>query len=266
MRKWRLLWHPDLPGAVQMAIDEALFRLADPETEPALRFYTWREPTLSLGFFQHYKRVVSESFLVHNKIHVVRRITGGRAVLHDREMTYALAGPLQGTFKDQSLKQTYRAIAEALNRGLEKLGIDQPSYSEETGDAVRESRLPQCFVAVSPYEISGPSARKIIGSAQKRTRDRFLQHGSILLDFDAELQNGCILNPDRDISKKVAPLQKLLGREIPLSTLMESFTAAFAEHFDVRIEPSGLTEQEQHLVQTLTRVYESKDWTERGCR
>ncbi len=100
-----------------MAIDEALYQLADAGRAPVLRFYTWANPTLSLGFFQNYKRVVSESFIVHNNIDVVRRITGGRAVLHQDEVTYALAGPLTNRFENQSLQETYRLIAQALNRG-----------------------------------------------------------------------------------------------------------------------------------------------------
>jgi lipoate-protein ligase A len=264
MDSWRLLVQPELPGYRQMAIDEALYLLAD---SPVLRFYTWQKPTLSLGFFQDYKRVVRESFVVHNNIDVVRRITGGRAVLHQFEVTYALAGPLKHHFANKSLQETYRLIAEALNRGLASLGVPQSFFSKDASDreALRESALPQCFVAVSRYEIA-KDARKIIGSAQKRSRERFVQHGSILLDFDVAFQNGCILNADPQIEKKVAPLNPMLARKLSLIEVLEHFRKAFEEQFHIRTEPSELDENELDLIRSLDQKYQSTEWTERRCR
>ena len=264
MDRWRLLVQPGLPGYKQMAIDEALYLLAD---SPVLRFYTWQKPTLSLGFFQEYKRVVRESFLMHNNIDVVRRITGGRAVLHQFEVTYALAGPLKDHFANKSLQETYRLIAEALNAGLKALGVPESFFSQDASrpEAMRESRLPQCFVAVSRYEIA-QDARKIIGSAQKRSRDRFVQHGSILLDFNVAYQNGCILNSDSQIEKKVAPLKPMLGRDISLAEVVKHFTGAFEAQFQIKTEPSELHKNEQDLIRSLEQTYRSPEWTERGCR
>lgn len=265
MRKWRLLIHPDLPGPTQMAIDEALYLQANPARPPVLRFYTWQTPTLSLGFFQNYKRVVSEPFIRHNKIAVVRRITGGRAVLHDRELTYALAGALTHEFGNQSLKETYSVIAQALNLGLQSLGIEEAYSSGDHAHALRQSGLPQCFVAVSQYEIS-KGDRKMIGSAQKRARDRFVQHGSILLNFDKRLQNGCILNPDPAIEEKIAPLSWILQRELQWEQLIPHFIKGFEQQFGVELELSELTDQERKLTGALEPVYQSIEWTQSGCR
>ena len=264
---WRLFIHPDLPGYRQMAIDEALYQLADFKSAPVLRFYTWQRPTLSLGFFQQYKRVVQESFVVHNNIDVVRRITGGRAVLHQWEVTYALVAPLIGIFETRSLQETYRLIADALHLGLTKTGLDDLSISMETaGDtAAQESRLPQCFVSVSQFEHAA-ATKKVIGSAQKRSRDRFLQHGSILLDFDLLFQNGCIKKPDPMIEKKVAPLNRILGRRVQISEIITNFHAAFESYFQVRIQTSEMTAQETKIADSLEHVYRSEDWTQRGCR
>jgi lipoyl(octanoyl) transferase len=264
MDRWRLLVQPGMPGYRQMAIDEALYLLAD---APVLRFYTWKKPTLSLGFFQDYKRVVSESFIMHNNIDVVRRITGGRAVLHQFEVTYALGGPLKNHFADKSLQETYLLIAEALNRGLKSLGVPHSFFSKDSSgpQARRESSLPQCFVAVSRYEIA-KDAQKIIGSAQKRSRDRFVQHGSILLDFDVAFQNGCILNPDPQIEKKVAPLNPMLGRALSLTEVVEHFSKAFEEQFQITTERSEMDKNELDLIRSLEQKYQSTEWTERGCR
>jgi lipoyl(octanoyl) transferase len=175
---WRLLVHPDLPGYRQMAIDEALYQTAEQGKPPVLRFYTWEKPTLSLGYFQDYKRVVQESFVVHNNIDVVRRITGGRAVLHQYEVTYTLAGSLENEFANQSLRETYTLIAKALDLGLKEIGVDRSLIEFDSVKNRMESRLPQCFVSVSQFEHSADT-KKVIGSAQKRSRDRFVQHGSI---------------------------------------------------------------------------------------
>ena len=264
---WRLLIHPGLPGYRQMAIDEALYACADRDRPPVLRFYTWQKPTLSLGYFQQYKRVVQESFVVHNNIDVVRRITGGRAVLHQYEVTYALAGPLTNIFANQSLRETYRLIANALNLGLQRIGLEHPSVRVDAPQdgAARESRLPQCFVSLSQFEHASET-KKVIGSAQKRSRDRFVQHGSILLDFDLSLQNGCINNPDPEIETKIAPLNREFQRNVGMEEVVSCFHGAFERTFQIRIEPSELDTREVEIAASLEPVYQSEDWTQRGCR
>ena len=262
--KWRLLLQPDLPGYRQMAIDEALYVSLESHSVPVLRFYTWESPTLSLGYFQDYKRVVSEPFCVHNNICVVRRPTGGRAVLHQFEITYAVVAPLEDEFKNLSLRETYQLISRALNLALQHLGIIESSISIETSNP-RERQAPQCFVNTSPFEITYDS-RKAIGSAQKRSRDRFLQHGSILLDFDPYLQQGCILHPDPEIVNKIAPLNPRLGHPVSFQEGAAVFTQAFREVFEVEIENSTLLPRELHLLEELERKYRSDEWTKSGCR
>ena len=246
-----------------MAIDEALYRSLEPDSLPVLRFYTWERPTLSLGYFQDYERVVSEPFVVHNKIDVVRRITGGRAVLHDIEVTYAVVS-LNTVFPSRTLQETYQLIAEALHRGLQQWGILETSLSFHA-EPRSYRQLPQCFVGVSRYEIH-QNRRKIIGSAQKRSRDRFLQHGSILLDFNATLQQGCVLQPDPEIEGKIAPLNRQLGRQLDFSEVMRQFTKGFELTFEAGLEASELTAGEAVLAAELENKYRNEDWTRSGCR
>jgi lipoate-protein ligase A len=261
---WRLLMHPGLSGARQMAIDEALFQAAKSGSRPVLRFYTWDQPTLSLGYFQSYKKVVSEAFCVHNNINVVRRPTGGRAVLHQYEVTYAVVAPLEGIFDNLSLRETYQLISKTLQHGLLKLGIDGSTVF--TGIPRRSSQhLPQCFVSLSQFELSN-GARKIIGSAQKRSRDRFLQHGSILLDFDSHLQQGCIRTPDPELKDRIAPLQNLLGRPLAFQEVSSTFAEGFAESFDSKMESSTLDPEESEFANRLEQKYRSLKWTREGCR
>jgi len=255
--------NPGLPGFRQMALDEALLTTLEPESLPLLRLYTWQNPTLSLGCFQDYKGVVCEPYIVHNKIDVVRRITGGRAVLHQHEVTYAVIAPRTGVFEGDSLRQTYQRIAEALNLAIRRLGVDESSLAWESGD-VRPS-LPQCFVTVSRYEISRDK-RKVVGSAQKRLRDRFLQHGSILLDFDSAMQSGCVNQPDPEIEKKIAPLNRQVGRKIQFEEMVEHLSRAFAASFEVEMIPSGLTPVECEAARLLEPIYLSTGWTQNQCR
>lgn len=246
-----------------MAIDEAIYRCAGPDRPPTLRFYTWTNPTLSLGCFQDYKKVVSEPFIVHNKMDVVRRITGGRSVLHHKEVTYAVVAPLAGDFQGDSLQQSYQRIAQALNLAIERLGIDQSTLSWESG--TKRSSLPQCFVTVSRYEIS-QNTRKIIGSAQKRSRDRFLQHGSILLNWDAALQQGCVKRPDPDIEARIAPLEPCLHRELGFEEVANRFAEAFESTFQVEMKRAELSSEEMEVASALEEVYRSAGWTQRRCR
>jgi lipoate-protein ligase A len=263
---WRLLVHPGLSGPAQMAIDESLFECLNPGSSPILRFYSWNAPTLSLGRFQDYKKVVAEAFCVHNNIDVVRRLTGGRAVLHHLEATYAVAAPLdRGFFRGHSLQQTYRRIAAALNRGLEMMGVQRALIAV---DAPAQHPLRgggQCFVSVSKYEIA-ENARKIIGSAQRRASDRFLQHGSILLDFDAALQSGCVNHSDPEIESKIAPLCRLLGRRLSFEEITRTFTSAFEQTLEIEFIDSQLNTQEERRVKELEAVYAADGWTRNGCR
>jgi lipoyl(octanoyl) transferase len=262
--QWRLLLHPDLPGYRQMAIDEALYLSLRSDSPPVLRFYTWNTPTLSLGYFQDYKKVVSEAFCVHNNINVVRRPTGGRAVLHEYEITYAVVAPLEGAFNSLSLRETYQLISRALNQALQQLGIKESSISLDSSSP-QKHRTPQCFVSVSQFEISN-NTRKIVGSAQKRSRDRFLQHGSILLDFDPYLQQGCILNPDLEIGSKIAPLNRLLDRSLSFQEVSSAFARVFSESFSVNMETSALLPTESDLVKELEKKHRSEEWIRKACR
>jgi lipoyl(octanoyl) transferase len=261
---WRLLLHPGLSGAANMAIDEALFLSACPDRAPVLRFYTWDVPTLSLGCFQSHKKVVSEAFCVHNNINVVRRPTGGRAVLHQYEVTYAVVAPLEGWFDRLSLRETYQLISKILQRSLQKLGVNDSIISKNPSTRSMH-RTPQCFVSLSQYELSSDT-KKIIGSAQKRSRERFLQHGSILLDFDSFLQQGCIQNPDPELADRIAPLQRLLGRTVTFQEISSTFAEVFAKSFDTKMESSDLDPAESLLANQLEQKYRNVNWIRDGCK
>lgn len=205
---------------------------------------------------------------MHNNIDVVRRLTGGRAVLHHLEVTYAVVARLdRGLFENHSLQQTYRRIAEALNLGLKMMGVDKALIAPGSGSEPQHPRAAagQCFVAISRYEI-GERARKIIGSAQKRLQDRFLQHGSILLGFDSGLQSGCVLAPDPAIESKIAPLNTLTERSLGFDEVASVFAAGFQAAFDLELQRGEISAEEARLAQDLETVYSGESWTRNGCR
>lgn len=158
-----------LPGAENMAVDESLLAQADRSGESFLRLYRWDPPCLSLGR--------NEPAVERASVATVRRPTGGRAVWHEHEVTYAVAAPLAMFGR---LRTAYCAIHERLATALRSLGADV-SLAPDRPTARLSDRPPSCFATTVGGEIL-VDGRKLVGSAQVRRRAAFLQHGSILLD------------------------------------------------------------------------------------
>lgn len=181
---WRLIAETrPRPGAENMAVDEAILETAAAgQAPPTLRFYAWDPPALSLGYFQDAEREADLAACRAEGVDVVRRPTGGRAVLHDREVTYSVIVPtglLPG-----SVVETYRKLAGGLVLGLREIGLDAAMAPERDTPGGPGSPYGACFEVPSSYEIT-VGGRKVVGSAQTRRRGVILQHGAILLEFDA---------------------------------------------------------------------------------
>lgn len=145
-----------------------------------LRIYGWSSPTISIGYGQ---KVSSEIFIdktAANKIEVVRRLTGGRAVLHDMEVTYSVVADIGGIF-GYSLNETYSVIADGLKQMLDIIGVNVEIVKGTVADRrEKEGASLPCFASTSRHEIV-VKGKKIIGSAQRREKNRFLQHGSLII-------------------------------------------------------------------------------------
>jgi lipoate-protein ligase A len=171
-----LLLDPPAAGAWNMAVDEALLEDAAAEGRCWLRFYRWQEPTLSLGYFQSYSDRRQHPASSHCP--VVRRSSGGGAILHDAEVTYSLAVP-EGHPLAANRLRTYRVVHEALVRTLARRGIGARILGE--ADRPQGGKSPfLCFQRRSRGDVL-VGGDKIAGSAQKRCRGAVLQHGSVLL-------------------------------------------------------------------------------------
>jgi len=175
---WRLLTSPPLGGPENMALDEALMARARRTGETVLRVYAWSAPTLSLGRNQRAIGVYRETALAERRIEVVRRPTGGRALLHHREITYSVTAPCE---ESGALLTEYGRINALLTSALGELGVPVVVARPLTR-AAAPSGAP-CFAEPALGELT-LNGRKLVGSAQWRDRGALLQHGSILIDDD----------------------------------------------------------------------------------
>lgn len=274
--RWRLLETGPRPGAWNMACDSALLAAAPhPGFPPTLRFFAWDPPAVSLGHHQADLTADEVAQLRTRGVEWVRRPTGGRAVFHggpDRELTYSVVAPLTEAALGQGLADSCRAIHRAIAAGLTALGIDvtlvvrPPGGPRGRGSGRGGEGAPPptsrraCFDAAVPSEIEA-AGRKLVGSAQRRTRSALLQHGSIPLAGDqsllAELWPGSL---DRGRSTTVS---EAAGRRVGYDELAACLRSAFERWLGSGLEPSALTERELAAIDALAAHPSSLDMVAR---
>lgn len=247
---------PPAPGAWNMALDEALAASVRGGGPPVLRFYRWSPACLSLGRNQPadgYPRATLE----HRGIDVVRRFTGGRAVLHDRELTYSAAvpdGALGGT------RETYAAMSLALVRGLERLGVPACLHDAAATRAPVPSLAP-CFEEPVAGEVTA-RGRKLVGSAQRRWDGVLLQHGSLPLEDDQSALAELLAGPGRRaMAVPPATLAALLGVAPTWQRLTSALADGVREALGVELAADEPTAAELAAAAALRRRYEDAAWT-----
>lgn len=162
-------------GAVNMQRDAALLRNHAPGDDPVLRIYRWSPPAVTIGYNQD-EASFNAAAAAAAGFDFVRRPTGGRAILHAEELTYAVVGTSPGPLFGSSLHDAYMTINRALVAFLAALGLEA---QVSAGESLAEARGLVCFKSAGRHEVR-VGGRKVIGSAQRRQRGVFLQHGSIL--------------------------------------------------------------------------------------
>jgi lipoate-protein ligase A len=258
---WRLIVDPPAAGAWNMAVDEALLDgcagSADRAT-PVLRLYGWRPACLSLGRTQAARGAHAPGWLRRHGVELVRRPTGGAAVLHEHERTYAVVGGLRTSPFERGVTETYESIARAIAAALGGLGIEVTLAGRRPGPAPREA-LPACFATLSAWEIVC-QGRKVVGAAQLRRRGAFLQHGSIVLRADPERLAGALgLEAPTGLPIELGSAG---GRVIGAGELDAALVEAFSRSFAVELDPSRLTEGEhERAVRLASWKYASASWT-----
>ena len=263
MDLWRIIYDPPADGAHNMAVDEALLEeTAAGRSLPTLRFYAWEPPTLSLGFAQPVADVDREA-LRRLGWGLVRRPTGGRAILHTDELTYSITAPETNPLVQGGVLESYRRISLGLIAGLRLLGVE---VQAEAGARARAAGNPVCFEIPSQYEISA-GGKKLIGSAQARRPGGVLQHGALPLcgDLARILQalSGPQLPPER-VRRRAATLGELLGRDVPWQEAADAVRRGFAEIFGIEFRAGELSEEEKTRADSLARgKYGTEEWTNR---
>ena len=268
---WRLLLDFDRPGAWHMAVDEALQTCLVPGRDrPVLRLYSWAPACLSLGYAQPVADV-DLAACARASLDLVRRPSGGRAVLHDRELTYAVVAPIDDPTVGGTIAQSYRAIAHGLLAGLHALGVAAVLAPGSPAGDLAARRSGACFAAATRHELTW-QGRKLAGSAQVRRGGVLLQHGSLLLDRGrvglADLLHsadtaGTTALADH-LASASATVADALGAGLPPAAAAAEVAPAFAAALGLTVTPDDLTPAEVALAGELCRGrYGAPAWTGR---
>lgn len=254
-----------------MAMDEALLNFVSRgEIDPVIRFYTWNPATLSIGYFQRLQKEIDIEKVNEKRFGLVRRQTGGRGVLHDKELTYSVIVPESHPNMPSTITEAYRVISQGLLEGFKNLGFETyfaVPRSKEEREKLKQPRSSVCFDAPSWYELV-VEGRKIAGSAQTRQKGVILQHGSILQDIDIdELFDMFIFKNDRLKAKmkeafveKAVAINDISDTHITLSEMEKAFEEGFKTGLNIEFKPLELSEQQLAEVKELEEKYRSDDW------
>lgn len=254
-----------------MAMDEALLNFVSRgEIDPVIRFYTWNPATLSIGYFQRLQKEIDIDKVKEKGYGLVRRQTGGRGVLHDKELTYSVIVPESHPNMPSTVTEAYKIISQGLLEGFKNLGFE--TYfaiprSKEERDKLKQPRSSVCFDAPSWYELV-VEGRKIAGSAQTRQKGVILQHGSILQDIDIDdlfdmfkFKNERLkAKMKENFVQKAVAINDISNQHITLNEMENAFEAGFKKGLNIDFKPLELTEKQLEEVQELEDKYRSEAW------
>jgi lipoate-protein ligase A len=242
---WRFIDTGSLPGAENMAIDEALLAcFSSAESSSILRLYGWNPPTFSFGRFQKPAEIIDLHRCRAHGVQVVKRITGGGVIYHGAELTYSLVCPTDfipgsGRVKEAFFQLTSFLIAFYRQLGLPAVhAVDHYPVEKRLGE-----RTPLCFAGIEGCDIL-IEGRKIGGNAQRRLKNVIFQHGSIPIRSMANEGNKYLLQPDYGIIERTTSLEEQ-GVAIEHKQLADLLKNSFAESFNVILNHDILTAAEQ---------------------
>lgn len=275
-----------------MAVDEAILEAAGcGDSPPTLRLYAWEPPCLSLGHAQPFSDVDWSALQLHGW-DVVRRPTGGRAILHADELTYSVCGPLDEPRLSGGVLESYRALSEALLSALHALNISAEAHEKSStappanavnhsivhltpeGDALpadNRRNNPVCFEVPSNYEIT-VGGKKLIGSAQARRKEGVLQHGSLPLYGNLARIVQALSFPNETarqtaaqrLIQRATTAEAVLGRPLTWREAAEAFVAAFERELNLILLPGELSASEISRAKELENAkYSAQEWTQK---
>lgn len=275
-KTWRFIQSGACSPAENMAIDEAIVQAhSEGKVPPTLRFYRWDPATLSIGYFQKAEEEVDLQAVAAKGIGFVRRATGGRAVLHDQELTYSVVVSEQYPGMPSSVTEAYRVLSEGLLQGFINLELDAEMVnlgSEDERNKYASAGSAACFDSPSWYELV-VEGRKVAGSAQMRQKGVVLQHGSILMDMDIDLLFDLLRFPSERVRERlrqsfgekavtINDLRRDAGlTPVGISQVETAFQDGFATGLGIKLVQGGLTDEEKQWAARLVKEkYGHEDW------
>jgi lipoate-protein ligase A len=266
-RSWRFIDTGVNNAFLNMAIDEAILdEHIQGGVPPTLRVYQWNPPALSLGYNQTIEHDVDLAKCQEAGVEVVRRITGGGAVLHARELTYSIVSAVNNGIPE-SIGGSYRFLSQGLIACYKILGLDV-----ELKPGRNTTRSAACFSVATLADLTY-QGKKLAGSAQARRSNALLQHGSLPIHSHADVLFSLLRFPSevsrhkaRSVyNKRMLTLSEVIGEDIAVQDLAESLRAGFAQALGIRFYEDGLTEEEISRSQELASVkYGTHQWNHRN--
>lgn len=269
MSRWRLIIDEPGDAARNMAVDEAMLRACERgEAPPTLRLYGWSPSAVSVGYFQDAAKEINLDYCRGKGWPIVRRLTGGRAVLHADELTYSVVAPDSHPLFPKDISGTYQVIARGLLAGLRRLGVNAEMVScREKGAGRDGQRSAACFSAPSWYELTA-DGKKLAGSAQRRVANAFLQHGSLLLGLDIKEQCRVLRGGDsmeRQLLESMTAVGPAKGSPVSWQETAEALCKGFEEALGIMLLPDELTAGEEKEADELMQSrYGTAAWNIEG--
>lgn len=253
---WRFIDTGACRAPYNMALDEAIaMAVKRGNSPPTLRLYEWDIPSVSVGYFQR-MRDINIDYCRERSIPIVRRPTGGRAILHNHEITYSFSVKTEYGVFSKGLLDSYKKISRAFGLALSKIGLASELKLQKEP---HRNRSPLCFQSTSYGEIT-INSKKVIGSAQKRWTDGLLQQGSIPFIIDEDEIAKVFRLKSSEIGKKFTGLKKILSN-LNIESFKDAIRVSFEETFDTRIILFSPSQDEISLAEELEiKKYSSPQW------
>jgi lipoate-protein ligase A len=250
--EWRLLITENNSAFRNMAMDRAeIVSISEGKAPPTVRFFTWEPRAISIGYFQSLTEEVNLDTCKNLGVDYVRRITGGGAVFHDKELTYSIVVPESHDQIPKNIMESYGRICGAIINGLNQLDIDSS------------------YVPINDIIADG---KKISGNAQTRKSKTVLQHGTILMDVDVEEMFSLLIVPNEkikdklisDVRQRVTSVKDILGEDIVFRDVADAMKIGFEEEFSIKLKKGTLTNEEKELTNRFeNELFSTKEWNHR---
>ncbi|MFH1588674.1 MAG: lipoate--protein ligase family protein [Candidatus Diapherotrites archaeon] len=248
MTEWRLLKTGFNDAFTNMAIDEAISKMHSEIKKPTIRFYGWNPSAISIGYFQGLKEEVEIQKCEELGVDIVRRITGGGAVFHEKELTYSFVCSEESGIVSKNILDSYIKICNSLVLGFKHLNLEAK------------------FVPLNDIIVNG---KKISGNAQTRRDKNVLQHGTILMEVDVDKMFSMLLVPDEkmkgklieNVKQRVTSIENELNKKIEFETVSKAMQKGFEENFEIILMQEELTQEELKLAEKIREErFAKKEW------